>query len=157
MAKYEIITEWKFDEPVHEIFDLIREMNTWQEWWQSIKKVEKVVHGFEAGQGSLYHCVFKGLLPLKIKFTQVISGVVVNELVEGNVHGDITGFLNWEFSKKNDSTILKCHFKIHDSRPFTHFTSFLLFPIYLLNYQYIFKKGKKGLALRLKEKVLTPV
>jgi hypothetical protein len=156
MAKYEIINEWRFDEPIDEVFDLVREMCTWQEWWSGIKKVEKVVHGFEAGQGSLYHCIMKGWLPLEIKFTLVVVGVVLNKIVDGNVHGDITGFLKWEFIENKETTILRYHFKINDSRPFTHFTSFLLYPLYKLNYHYIFLRGQKGLALKLKNRIHIP-
>lgn len=151
MANYEIITEWKFANSTHEIFELIKDMETWPEWWPGIKKVEKVVHGFEAGQGSLYHCILKGILPINLRFTQVLAGVKTDEIIEGNVHGNITGFLNWEFFRRNNDTIVKAHFKVHDSRAFTYYTGFLLAPLYKLNFHYLFRRGAKGLAVKLKK------
>ncbi len=146
MANYKFSTVWNIKAPIEKVWDALFDIPKISDWWHSIIKVDETIKGFENGTGSLSHYTLKGFLPHQIKFCTMNSEVVFHKLIVGEIYGDIKGSIRWEFVKDKDhNTTVICTFKIHDTKPLTYFSGFLLFPLYKKNFRFIFKRGEENL------------
>jgi hypothetical protein len=146
MAKYDIHFKWKLKVPVQDAWRHLFEIVRWPLWWKGVHKVEQTVAGFESGEGSLNSCVFKGPLFYKINFTLIVCGSIPLKRLESNLYGDITGSCKWEMEPDGEGTVLRCHFKVHDTHPLSYISSFLLAPLFNWNFRKILKSASKGMV-----------
>ncbi len=53
MPDYSFITKWKFDAPIDQVWQEIRNMDSWPEWWKYVKRVQLIKHGDTNDIGSV--------------------------------------------------------------------------------------------------------
>ena len=150
MAEYNFTTHWHFDHPLAEVWDTIRSMDHWPEWWKYVRRVEKIREGGEDEIGSVRRIQWSTALPYTITFDSELTGLLYHQRMEGRAFGDLTGFGIWTFKQNGSGTNVRYDWKVNITKPWMKFLEPVLKPLFKWNHDKVMQAGYKGLAEKLR-------
>lgn len=150
MAEYHLLTVWRIEAPLQEVFAAVEDTLRWADWWPSVRKVEQTVAGDEKGIGSVRRYVWRGRLPYRVVFDVCATRIDELAALEGVATGDLAGSGRWKFSSQGKLSIVHYEWHVHSKRWWMNLVAPLARAIFIRNHAQIMAQGGKALARRLK-------
>ena len=150
MAEYHLLTIWRIEAPLEEVFAAVEDSLHWPDWWPSVRKVEQITDGDATGIDSVRRYAWQGKLPYRVVFD--VRATRIEELValEGVATGDLAGIGHWRFSSQGKLSIVHYEWHVHSKRWWMNLVAPLARAIFIRNHAQIMEQGGKALARLLK-------
>jgi len=151
MSEYNFTTQWYFNHPVEKVWEEIRLMNHWPEWWKYVRRVEKIKNGSADEIGSVRRIQWSTALPYSITFDSELTSLEHHKRMEGRAFGDLTGIGIWNFVPNGHGTHVRYDWKVSITKKWMNIFEPILKPIYKWNHDKVMKAGYEGLVKRLEQ------
>jgi hypothetical protein len=149
MSEYNFTTHWHFDQPLEMVWEIIRLMDNWPEWWKYVREVKKIREGDENEIGAVRRITWSTALPYSITFDSELTSLIQYKSMEGKAFGDLTGIGVWTFEQNGIGTNVRYDWKVSISKPWMKFLEPLLKPIFKWNHDKVMMAGYEGLTEKL--------
>jgi len=149
MSEYNFTTQWYFKHPVERVWEEIRLMDHWPEWWKYVRNVEKIKNGRQDEIGSVRRIQWSTALPYKITFDSELVVMDYPKRMEGKAFGDLTGTGIWTFEQNGSGTYVRYNWKVSITKKWMNIFEPILKPIYKWNHDKVMQAGYEGLEKRL--------
>ncbi len=145
-----MLTVWRIDAPLEDVFATIEDTLRWPEWWPSVRKVDQISSGDAKGIGSVRRYAWQGRLPYRVAFD--VCATRIDELValEGVATGDLAGIGHWRFSSLGQISVVHYEWHVHSKRWWMNLVAPVARAIFIRNHAQIMTQGGKALARLLK-------
>ena len=153
MADYHFTTHWHFDYPLEDVWEEIRLMEHWPEWWKYVKKVEKIREGDDNEIGSIRRITWSTALPYSLTFDSELTHLDYPKMMEGRAFGDLTGTGVWHFATNGKGTNVQYDWNVKVTKAWLKIFEPVLKPIYKWNHDAVMQAGLDGLTKRLAGKM----
>jgi len=155
MVEYKFITCWHIHAPLPQVWELIKDIRRWHEWWRGVLEVHEIRKGNEDDIGTCFGHTWRSYLPYKLQFETEISKVLPYECIEAIVSGELKGTGRWKFENgKKNQTIVYYHWNVMTTKPWMNLTAPLLKGVFRSNHNAVMRWGGKGIAKKLNCKVV---
>lgn len=149
MSDYAFTTHWYFHHPVDKVWEEIRLMDHWPEWWKYVRSVEKIADGGENEIGSIRRIHWATALPYSITFDSKLTALDYPHRMEGIAFGDLTGKGTWTFTPNAKGTHVVYDWRVRITKKWMNIFEPILKPIYKWNHDKVMQAGFSGLKKRL--------
>jgi uncharacterized protein YndB with AHSA1/START domain len=154
VAEYHLVTIWRIEAPLEEVYAAIRDSLDWPDWWPSVRKVEQIACGDATGMGSVRRYSWHGKLPYRVVFDVRATRIEEQVALEGVATGDLAGFGRWQFSRQGKVSVVHYEWHVHSMRWWMNLLAPFARSIFVRNHAQIMAQGGKALADRLKAPLL---
>ena len=152
---YEFVTIWRFDAVLEKVWEVIKDSESWSEWWKGVLSVVEIKAGDSEGIGSIHRSVWKSVLPYKIKFDSEVVRIIPLKLIEAKAFGELEGFGIWSLTAENETTTcVRYDWKVKTTKAWMNLFAPVAKPFFQWNHDAIMNWGGEGLAKRLGCKLL---
>jgi len=145
-VQFDLITEWRFDQPIARVWKYLHEVRHWPEWWSSVLLVEQIEDGDDAGVGAVNRFVWKTALPYRITFNMRVARVEPMNLIEAWSVGDLDGRGLWNLREAAGVTHVCYRWTVDVKKPWMQALAPLLRPVFAWNHNRVMERGRVGLA-----------
>ena len=150
MAEYHLLTIWRIEAPLDEVYAAIEDTLRWPDWWPSVRQVEQLAAGNAKGIGSVRRYAWQGRLPYRVAFDVRATRIERNIAIEGIASGDLEGSGRWRFSSQGKLSVVHYEWHVHSKRWWMNLVAPVARSIFVRNHAQIMVQGGKALAKRLK-------
>jgi uncharacterized protein YndB with AHSA1/START domain len=148
--QFDLVTDWKFDQPVERVWSFLHDVRTWPEWWPAVLYVEQAEPGDEAGVGAVNHFEWRTALPYRIAFEMEVIRVEPMSIIEGRSLGDLDGRGLWTLREEAGSTHVQYQWTVAVRKPWMRALAPLLRAIFAWNHNRVMEWGRLGLERALR-------
>lgn len=150
MAEYHLLSVWRIEAPLAEVFAAIKDTLRWPDWWPSVREVDQTLAGDAKGIGSVRRYAWQGRLPYRVVFD--VRATRIDELaaLEGVASGDLAGTGHWKFSSEGNLSVVHYEWHVHSKRWWMNLVAPVARAIFVRNHAQIMAQGGKALARLLK-------
>lgn len=149
MAEYNLLTIWRIEAPLEEVYAAVHDTLHWPDWWPSVRKVALTATGDAVGIDSVWRYVWKGGLPYRIVFDVRATRIEKLVSIEGDAYGDLYGTGYWHFTQYGALTIVRCQWHVHTTRWWMNLLAPLTRSLFIRNHTRVMTQGGEGLAHQL--------
>lgn len=149
MGEYKFTSIWTIDSRVAPVWDLIKEMENWPEWWPGVLKVVELEGGDEDGVGAKHRSMWKSRLPYRLEFDSEVVAVVKHELIEVRAFGELECRGVWMFTNDGSVTKVSYDWEVVTQKAWMNALAPLARPLFRWNHDVIMGWGEAGLRRRL--------
>ena len=146
MAEYRLLTIWRIEAPLEEVYTAIHNAPRWPDWWPGVKKVEKVAAGDANGINSILRYVWQGQLPYQMVFEVRATRIEKWVTIEGTVHGDLEGVGRWHFNREDEVSVVRYEWYVRSTRWWMNLIAPFARPLFIRNHGILMRQGAEGLA-----------
>lgn len=150
MAEYHLLTIWRIEAPLEQVYAAIEDSMRWPDWWPSVRKVDQTSAGDANGIGNVRRYVWRGRLPYRVAFDMCATRIDELAALEGVATGDLTGSGCWKFSVQGKLSIVHYEWHVHTKRWWMNLVAPVARAIFIRNHAQIMTQGGKALARLLK-------
>lgn len=154
MAEYHLLTVWRIDAPLPEVYAAIHNSMRWPEWWPSVRKVEEIADGDRNGIDSIRRYAWQGKLPYRVVFDVRATRIESLVAIEGTARGDLEGGGRWNFSSQGKVSVVNYEWHVRSKRWWMNLVAPVARSIFIRNHTQIMQQGGKALARLLKAPLL---
>ena len=154
MAEYHLLTIWRIEAPLEEVYAAIENSLRWPDWWPSVRKVEQIADGDARGIDSVRRYAWQGKLPYRVVFDVCATRIEEYVAIEGVATGDLAGTGRWKFSSRGKISVVRYEWHVHSQRWWMNLVAPVARTIFTRNHAQIMEQGGKALARRLKAPLL---
>lgn len=145
MVRYSFVTHWELDAPVETVWELIRNMDAWPQWWNYVKSVTLIKSGDENDIGSVRRIVWNTALPYTIEFDSELVYLEKHKKLEGRAFGELTGKGLWTFENNNGKTNVRYDWEVVTTRRWMNLLAPIAKPIFKWNHDKVMEGGYAGI------------
>ncbi len=149
MYKYSFTTHWRFKASLDRVWDEIKAMDQWPEWWKYVKSVQLLRTGDENDIGSIRKTEWSTALPYTLRFNSELISLEHHKRMEGRTFGDLEGKGIWTFEFENGYTSVRYDWMANVNKKWLNLLEPLARPIFKWNHNKVMKGGFEGLEKRL--------
>ncbi len=149
MANYALLTVWRIDAPLEQVYATIHDAPRWPQWWPGLRSVTPVSAGDANGINSRWRFCWKGKLPYQLTFGACVTRVEKLALIEGTARGDLDGSGRWLFSRDGDTSVVHCEWRVRSTVWWMNLLAPLIRAVFVRNHARLMAQGAAGLARRL--------
>ncbi|WP_173064409.1 SRPBCC family protein [Sulfurimicrobium lacus] len=149
VAEYRLLTIWRIEAPLEEVYAAIRDSLRWPEWWPGVRNVEQVAPGDTDGINSVWRYSWQGPLPYRVAFEVCATRIEKLVAIEGTARGDLEGIGRWHFSRQDAVSVISCEWHVRSTRWWMNLIAPLARPMFIRNHALVMAQGGEGLARRL--------
>lgn len=153
MSDYQFVTIWKFDAPLEVVWQEIRCMDKWPQWWPYVAKVELLKKGDSNDIGSVRQITWKTALPYSLSFDSELLEMEKYQRMEGRAFGDLEGKGIWYFSHENGVTTVRYDWLVNTTKAWMRLLAPIAKPIFTWNHDKVMEAGFIGLKKRLSQNI----
>lgn len=146
MAEYHLLTVWRIEAPLEQVFAAIEDTLRWPDWWPSVRKVDQTLAGDAKGIGSVRRYVWQGRLPYRVAFEVCATRIVDLAALEGVATGDLAGTGHWRFSSRGKLSVVHYEWHVHSKRWWMNLVAPVARAMFIRNHAQIMTQGGKALA-----------
>lgn len=146
MSEYRLLTIWRIEAPLPEVYAAIHNTPRWPHWWPGVEKVEQISAGKADGIHSVWRYVWQGQLPYQVMFEACPTRIEAQRLIEGSTRGDLEGTGRWQFSRRGPISTVSCYWHVHSTRWWMNLLAPLARPLFIHNHAHIMTQGGQALA-----------
>ena len=106
MAEYHLLTIWRIEAPVEQVYEAIENTLRWPQWWPSVREVQQRARGMPNGLGNIRRYVWQSKWPYRLMFDVRATHIQKLVAIEGAVEGDLSGVGRWSFSKEGSVCVV---------------------------------------------------
>lgn len=149
MTEYRLLTVWRIDAPLADVYAAIRDSLDWPAWWPAVRQVETIADGRPDGIDSIRRYVWKGRLPYLIRFEVRTTRIEEALAIEGVASGDLDGCGRWRFASEGGLSVVRYEWQVRCTRWWMRLLSPLARPVFIANHNAVMRQGGEALARRL--------
>jgi uncharacterized membrane protein len=149
MSQYSFVTTWKFNAPIENVWAIIRDMDSWPEWWKYVQSVKLISAGDADDIGSIRRIVWTTALPYELKFDSELISVEHLKSIKGKAYGDLTGVGIWTFSHDKGVTSVRYDWTVSTTKIWMNLFAPIAKPLFKWNHDKVMNAGYKGLQEKL--------
>lgn len=150
MTEYRLLTIWRIEAPLQEVYAAIHNSMHWPEWWPSVRKVEDIADGDGNGINSIRRYAWQGKLPYRVVFDVRATRLETLIAIEGTARGDLEGNGRWKFSRQGKVSVVRYEWHVRTTRWWMNLVAPVARPMFIHNHTQIMDQGGKALAHLLK-------
>ncbi len=150
MANYDLVTVWRIDSPLEQVYAAILDAPRWPDWWEGLEAVTLLSAGDGDGINSRWRYRWKGKLPYRLVFDVRITHVENLVAIDGTAHGDLIGVGGWQFSRDGDTSVARCEWRVRSTIWWMNLLAPLIRGVFIRNHTMLMEQGALGLAALLK-------
>lgn len=150
MAEYRLLTIWRIEAPLREVYAAIHNSMHWPEWWPSVRKVENIADGDGNGINSIRRYAWQGKLPYRVVFDVRATRIEALVAIEGTARGDLEGHGHWRFSRQGKISVVHYEWHVRSKRWWMNLVAPVARSMFIHNHTQIMDQGGKALARLLK-------
>lgn len=124
----------------------IYELQSWPDWWLSVKSVEQIAESKVDGTGGCYRFAWRGALPYRLDFAMQVTRFIPSCLIEGRVTGDVNGLGTWYLSSNGKTTSVLYEWNVSICNRMIRFLAYIASPIVRWNHNFVMHQGGLSLA-----------
>lgn len=149
MAEYRLLTIWRIESPLEEVYAAIHNAPNWPDWWPAVKNVEEVAAGDPDGVNSVLRCSWQGKFPYRVVFEVRATRIERLKAIEGTVRGDLEGVGRWSFSRQCGISMVRYEWHVRSTRWWMNLIAPFARAMFIRNHGNVMKQGAERLAARL--------
>lgn len=149
MAEYHLLTTWRVEAPLAEVYQAIHDSLCWPDWWHGVQRVDRVAAGDKDGIDSVWRYFWRGRLPYQLVFDVCVTRVEAMVAIEGTTRGDLEGVGRWDFASKGAVSTVRCEWHVRSTRWWMNLIAPVARSIFIRNHARVMEQGGHGLAGRL--------
>lgn len=146
MAEYHLLTIWRIEAPLEEVYAAIENSLRWPDWWPSVRQVEQTVVGDEHGINSVRRYFWQGQLPYVVRLDVCATRINKGVTIEGASQGDLEGIGRWNFFRQDTVSIVHFEWHVHSTRWWMNLLAPVARTFFIRNHEQIMAQGGKALA-----------
>lgn len=150
MAEYRLLTIWRIEAPLEDVYTAIHNSLLWPDWWPSVREVREIADGQADGINSVRRYAWQGQLPYRVVFDVRTTRIDSLVAIEGTARGDLEGGGRWNFSRQGAISVVHYEWHVRSKRWWMNLVAPLARSIFIRNHAQIMEQGGKALARRLK-------
>jgi hypothetical protein len=116
VAEYHLLTIWRIEAPLEDVYAAIEDSLRWPDWWPSVRKVEQLAGGDAGGIDSVRRYAWQGKLPYRVVFDVRATRIEPLVAIEGVASGDLAGTGCWRFSTQDRLSVVHYEWHVHSKR-----------------------------------------
>ncbi len=155
MAEYRLLTIWRIEAPLEEVYAAIHDSLRWPEWWPGVRKVEQAAAGDADGINSIWRYSWQGQLPYRLEFEVCATYIENLVAIEGTSRGDLEGVGRWHFSRQGAVSIVRCEWHVRSTRWWMNLIAPVARSMFIRNHALVMEQGGKGLARLLRSPLVS--
>lgn len=149
VAEYHLLTIWRIEAPLEEVYAAIHNSPRWPDWWAGVLKVEEVAAGDANGINSVLRYVWQGRLPYRMVFEVRATRIEKCLAIEGAVQGDLEGVGRWHFSNEGEVSVVRYEWHVRSTRWWMNLIAPFARSMFIRNHGILMRQGAEGLARQL--------
>lgn len=149
MSQYSFVTHWSFKAPIDKVWNEIRDMDYWPQWWKYVRSVRLIEQGDANDIGSIRRIEWSTALPYTITFDSELISADYHKRIEGRAFGELTGSGIWTFEVTGDITHVRYDWNVGTTKKWMNFFAPIARPIFSWNHDKVMSAGLEGLRERL--------
>ena len=155
MAEYHLLTIWRIEAPLVNVYAAIHDTPCWPNWWPGVRKVEQETSGDADGVNSLWRYSWQGHLPYRVVFEVYATRVEQLVAIEGIASGDLEGTGRWNFSSQGEVSVVRCEWHVRTTLWWMNLIAPLARSMFIRNHTQVMTEGGAGLARQLQSRLLS--
>jgi len=146
MAEYHLLTIWRIEAPLEEVYATIINSLNWPDWWTAVEKVQQLASGDADGINSVRRYTWRGELPYSLVLE--VSATRIQQLlaIEGKARGDLEGIGRWRFSSKGPVSSVEFEWHVRTTKWWMNLLAPFARRLFIRNHTLVMKQGAEGLA-----------
>lgn len=154
MTEYRLLTIWRIQAPLEEVYAAIHNSLHWPEWWPGARKVEQAAKGDANGVNSVRRYSWQGKFPYKVEFEVRATRIERLVAIEGQARGDLEGVGRWHFSRQGPISVVYYEWHVRSTRWWMNLIAPLARSMFIGNHARVMNQGGEGLARLLRSPLL---
>lgn len=150
MEEYRLLSIWRIEAPLEEVYSAILDSLHWPEWWSDVQKVEQTAAGGADGIDNVRRYFWKGQLPYRMVVEVRTTRIEYLVAIEGAAQGDFEGIGRWRFSREGAISVVRYEWHVRSNRWWMNLIAPLARSMFIRNHALVMGQGGEGLARRLK-------
>lgn len=146
MAEYHLLTIWRIQAPLEDVYAAIQNSLHWPTWWPGVEKVEQLQAGEVSGIDSVWRYCWQGSLPYQVVFDVRATRIEPLLAIEGRASGDLEGSGCWHFSREGAVSVVRYEWQVRSTRWWMNLIAPLARPAFIRNHARLMAAGAAGLA-----------
>ena len=156
-GRFRFVDEWRIGAAPEVVWPVITHLETWSQWWPSVRRVAPVSAGTPDG-GAHWEFRFRTRLPYDMGF---VAEVLQNHTAytgEARVAGRVVGEAAWRVEPVDGGARVCFEWEVRPQLAWMRTVAPLARPVFSWNHRSLMAEGAFGLARRLDSRLLaTPV
>ena len=145
---FELGTRWCFDAPLDAVWRAVADGDTWPRWWPGVDS-QTLDPGDARGLGARRRYVCRSALPLRLCFVTQVTRIEPQQLIEGQVEGDLLGVGRCRLTQDQGRTIVRFDWHVRTTGRWLNRLAPLAAPVLRWNHDLLMQAGGRGLARHL--------
>ena len=141
---YRLSTQWRFDAPLHAVWNAIADADRWSLWWPGVASVV-LAPGDAQGLGALRRCTCRGALPLRLRFDARVTRLEPPSLIEGRTCGDLQGLGRCQLRHAQGQTLVRFDWQVRTTGFWLNRLAPLAHALLRWNHDRLMQAGGRGL------------
>jgi uncharacterized membrane protein YagU involved in acid resistance len=154
VAEYRLLTIWRIQAPLEEVYAAIHNSLRWPDWWPGVQKVEQLAAGDADGINSVWRYSWQGQLPYRVVFEVCATRIEKLVAIEGTARGDLEGIGRWQFSRQDAVSIVRCEWHVRSTRWWMNLIAPVARSMFIHNHARVMAQGGEGLARLLRSSLV---
>jgi len=146
MAEYHLLTIWRIEAPLEEVYAAIHNSLCWPDWWPGAQKVEQTAAGDADGINSIRRYLWQGQLPYQVAFEVRTTHIEKLTVIEGTAQGDLEGIGCWHFSRLGTVSVVRYEWHVRSTKWWMTMMAPAASSMFIHNHALIMEQGGEGLA-----------
>lgn len=145
MPHYTFTSTWEFEAELEQVWDCIRDVASWPEWWRGVKKTEVIRQMDE----EVYYTEWSALIPYVLGFYTRIEAIDPGRSVSLTAWGDLEGEGRWTFDSRPGWCRITFHWEVRATKWWMEAGDLVGRPAFVLNHDALMLWGAEGLSKKL--------
>jgi len=141
MADYHFTTNWEFNAPIEQVWNEIKTVSKWPEWWSFVQKVELIKKGHHNEIGTIRRINWKTALPYTLAFDSELLAQKTFQRIEGRALGELEGKGIWTFSTEGEKTKVQYDWIVKTNKNWMNWFAPVLRKIFEWNHDKVMSAG----------------
>lgn len=146
MAEFRLLTIWRIEAPLADVYAAIQNSLRWPEWWPGAQRVEEVASGGPDGIDSIRRYCWSGHLPYRVVFEVRTTRLDKGLAIEGSASGDLEGVGRWHFAREGSLSVVRYEWHVRCRRWWMKLIAPIARPAFIRNHAKVMEEGGEALA-----------
>jgi uncharacterized protein YndB with AHSA1/START domain len=146
MVHYQFETELVLTAPIEEIFETVRHVERYHEWWPSVRRSELVAAGNESGIGHHTSHVIRGPLGYRMRFDLKAIEMEHPRHARYLVRGDLIGTATYLLEPTDEGTLVRLLWNVSTTKRWMAMLGPITRSTFLWSHSAVMREGAKAMA-----------
>lgn len=146
MAEYHLLTIWRIEAPLVQVYAAIHDSSRWPDWWPGVQEVKQEASGDADGVNSIWRYSWQGHLPYRVVFEVCATRIEKLVAIEGVARGDLEGIGRWYFSRQGTLSVVRCEWHVRSTLWWMNLIAPFARSMFIRNHTQVMAQGGEGLA-----------